>query len=582
MDHCVYRAAEQGIVDVFLEVIDIERYPLGDLVTPHNNSVLHIHLASQAKKGAASISFVNQILTLCPNLLWKLNNNNQTLLHLAARYGHDNIVRLLIEKMREDPDQISLVIENKDKETPLHEAVRFKHIEVVRILIEEDIDGLQGSNEIGETPFYLAVEREYGDIVKVMLESSIRKGAYHGPMGRTALHASVFSNNHELTRLLLLSEWALNKKHDDEGWYPIHYAARYGYTKVVEALLDADTSAAYYVTKKEKMTALHLAARHGHINVMKGLVSRCPCSAELVDARNCNAVHFVMESKKREAIIFVLKTPSLRKLVNEYNGDGNATIHQLAISSGPPILNFIEHPEVDAHKFNKHNFNTLDLLLQFGNYHLVPATEIKSRWVWCGLKRGRRITNINNGDEIQEDGSKEDTWNVKEGRDGNLVAAALIATVAFTAGLTVPGGFKDKTGSPILLQSEAFKVFIVANYVALLLSSMAVLTHLRSIFLEKHHERLIIQSFIKQVSETHFAVISMLIAFVSGTYAILAPSRKFNTGLLVLAIGAYVHHCYKSVRIIRAGNKISLEYILGGRIKKTLSSRFLRKYLTSW
>ncbi|KAM7264522.1 hypothetical protein ACFE04_002205 [Oxalis oulophora] len=282
------------------------------------------------------------------------------------------------------------------------------------------------------------------------------------------------------------------------------------------------------------MTALHLAARHGHINVMRWLVLCCPCSAELVDARNCNAVHFVMESKKRDAIIFVLKTPSLRKLVNEYNGDGNAPTHQLAISSGPPVLNFIKHPEVDAHKFNKHNNNTLDLLLQFGNYHLVPATKIKSRWVWCGLKRGRRIANISNGDEIQEGndlskvemkrkkGSKEDTWNfVKEGRDGQLIAAALIATVAFTS--------RQK--------------YIFGD------------------------ERLIIQSFIREVTETRFAVISMLIAFVSGTYAILAPSRKFNTGLFALAIVAYMHHYYRSAWIIQAANKTPWDY-LEGRIKK--------------
>ncbi|XP_038886803.1 ankyrin repeat-containing protein ITN1-like, partial [Benincasa hispida] len=58
------------------------------------------------------------------------------------------------------------------------------------------------------------------------------------------------------------------------------------------------------------------------------------------------------------------------------------------------------------------------------------------------------------------------------------VVAALIATVAFTAVFTVPGGNNSDQGIPILIQNKAFMVFAAADALALIASSVSVMMFL--------------------------------------------------------------------------------------------------------
>ncbi|KAH0670428.1 hypothetical protein KY289_024921 [Solanum tuberosum] len=104
----------------------------------------------------------------------------------------------------------------------------------------------------------------------------------------------------------------------------------------------------------------------------------------------------------------------------------------------------------------------------------------------------------------------------------HLVVAALIMTVTFTAGFTLPGGFDSDRVSPdkgmaILLKSTSFGVFVVTNAIAFTSSAAAVFTH-----------------FAMGASITYIpgsdaglmfvAMSAVVIAFVTGMYATLAHS----------------------------------------------------------
>ncbi|XP_042984404.1 protein ACCELERATED CELL DEATH 6-like [Carya illinoinensis] len=65
----------------------------------------------------------------------------------------------------------------------------------------------------------------------------------------------------------------------------------------------------------------------------------------------------------------------------------------------------------------------------------------------------------------------------------HLVVAALITTVTFAAGITMPGGFiggddHRHPGSAVLRKSAAFQVFIITNALSLMLSSSSIFIHL--------------------------------------------------------------------------------------------------------
>lgn len=70
---------------------------------------------------------------------------------------------------------------------------------------------------------------------------------------------------------------------------------------------------------------------------------------------------------------------------------------------------------------------------------------------------------------------------LKEAAQSRLVVAALIATVSFTAGFTLPGGFDqnigDDMGMAVLKGRTAFKICLISNAVAFMSSTIAILLY---------------------------------------------------------------------------------------------------------
>lgn len=76
------------------------------------------------------------------------NNEDRTILHIAALKGFEDLIRLLVEQYDAD-----INIEDKLGEVPLHVAVDNHHIQIARYLVEkgsdysEDVVDILGSSE---------------------------------------------------------------------------------------------------------------------------------------------------------------------------------------------------------------------------------------------------------------------------------------------------------------------------------------------------------------------------------------------------------------------------------------------------
>ncbi|XP_062173075.1 uncharacterized protein LOC133878502 [Alnus glutinosa] len=606
MDYDSYNAATEGNIEFFKN----RQSDLDRLLTPNENTVLHIYIIALKSKSQSTTpivgsesttlnagsksttKFVEEILEMCSKLLKKANTKGETPLHMAARYGHDDIVEVLIKYCAKTLDEdleggIGPAVKdllrtmNKKNDTALHEAVRYHHLKVVQLLIETDPDFSYAANDANETPLYIAAERGFEDVVIEILDKC-KSPMHGGPLGRTALHAAVIRNHRgttyifswfnlvmSITRRILNKIEGISRIVDNNGWTPLHFAAYFYSSSLAEKLLDKDRDVAY-MKDKEGRTALHIAAHEGNSGIVSLIVSKCPDCCELVDNRGWNLLHvaFKGEYPLEETIKIILENSSLSNLLNEENVDGDTPLHFYS-NSQQRGENFVNHPLVDKMAFNKENLSAWDIAI--ANYEKLPEKKQIEIILAMPYRRPRRIIacqfdHIPELSKLEEEREKEEEKKrismLQKASEAHLVVGALITTVTFAACISMPGGFvgseegSSHPGSALLRKNGAFIAFIIADTISMVLSSSAVFIHLLMPFLfneryydkelqtysdEELRDKLLYMAFRLIL----WAMIAMVLAFVTGTYVVLVPSLGLAIpnciiGLSFLAILLFV------------------------------------------
>ncbi|XP_028788299.1 ankyrin-2-like [Neltuma alba] len=314
-------------------------------------------------KAAMKETFVIEALGECPTLVLKANVKDETILHVAARYGHHQIVKTLVDFAKAFPKHMDEVGAEK---------------RLIRALDHSYF----GKNIGDETPLYIAVERRYWNVVNTILDKS-NSPQYNGPNGRTALHAAILHcSKEEVVSKLLAKNSSAAKEADENGWVPLHLAALYTNSDMIRVLLENDRSTAYMRDKKRR-TALHFAALREDSSVMRKILEYCPDCCELVDEKGSNALHYTAMREDNylsgglEQIM--QDAPQISNLCNEKDDDGNTPLHLLGrhAPKWKKDANHYDHPlleplpRVDKMAFNKYNQTALDIAIDAVRPHLA-------------------------------------------------------------------------------------------------------------------------------------------------------------------------------------------------------------------
>lgn len=258
-----------------------------------------LHVASRHNL----ISVVKGILTqnVCAD---QPNGYHETSLSIAAREGHEVIVKLLLNRNDVDAN-------HKDHwgNTPLSLATMGGHKAVIEMLINREDTKLNSENDDGDTPLSVAARIGHDEIVRSLLERGVDLDSKNCRR-QTPLHRATFQGHYLIVKLLLQHD-ADTEARDDNGQTPLLLAADDGRSRVVELLLqhNADIEARDH----RNQTPLFHAAFNDHYKVVE-LLLRHKANIEARDLRNQTPLFHAAANDQ----------PSVVELLLQYNADTEA------------------------------------------------------------------------------------------------------------------------------------------------------------------------------------------------------------------------------------------------------------------
>lgn len=192
---------------------------------------------------------------------------------IATLNGHEDMVRILLDA-HADPN-----FGDRLGRRPLQLAAASNLVSLVKLLITSKAD-VNSADFEGSTPLYEAVSQGYLLVVLELLQSVASPNCISDK--KTALYVAATANFPKIVWALLSAGARVNAKSVmNTGSFPaigtaLHAAARKGFTKIVEMLLDgADINEKISIERKvlqPKTSPLMLAASEGHDRVVSVLL----------------------------------------------------------------------------------------------------------------------------------------------------------------------------------------------------------------------------------------------------------------------------------------------------------------------
>ncbi|KAI1734559.1 hypothetical protein F4680DRAFT_338996 [Xylaria scruposa] len=320
----------------------------------------------------------------------KKNSQGRSLLDLAAEYGHEGVVKLLIDTRF-----------GTDMQAPLASATKNGHVGVVNILLFNGAD-VNTTDQDGWTPLSWAAANGWDEIVLGLLGRGAvveaETNTYQTPLSHAA------ENGHVISVEKLIDHGAAVDTRSESGRTPLSYAAQNGHDAVVRLLLQ--TGADVDAKDNNGWTPLLWASANGHEAIIENLINY----GAYVDVRSDSG-----------------QTPLWYAA-----GNGHETVLKLLLASGTADVNARSDAGVTPLSWAAGNDREVivTLLLEHG----VDA-NVKDDWGWTPLSYAAKdgytaiVDALLNADADVEckddDGWTPLLWAVANGHEA--VAARLLA-----------------------------------------------------------------------------------------------------------------------------------------------------------
>ncbi|KAI3465741.1 hypothetical protein Pfo_022404 [Paulownia fortunei] len=546
-DYDLYLAAKNGSLDDFGRFLDrvsaAEHASFGDIlrrVSPAGNTFLHV----AAKYGNEDI--VTYIAAKDPSLVLNKNSNGETALHLAAKAGDGSMVKALVlihkdllvlnSQAGNEADENNLLrAKNERGNTALHEALINGRDSISQYLIQEDPELSYYQNQEGESALYLAAKAGSANCVSSILGLSTDQERINEQFKKhSPIQAAIEGKNRDVLEAMLNMNPSFIQSRDGEGRTPLHYAASLGYLEEVHYLLHQSAPSA---TQRDKSGSfpIHLASIKGHVDIISLLLGDCPDPGELLDRDGRNILHLAAKNGRCKVVSYILNNPDLKELINMKDKHGNVPLHLATLYWHPKIVSALTWDKrVDIKLVNDKGMTALDAAEYYYMWYDPP---FRQRLTWAALKAAgtpRSLSVKTIGRETPKKSSNME--NYKERVNTLLLVSTLVATITFAAGFTVPGGYNSSDrdlGIATMLRDKGFHIFVFCDTIAMY-SSIVVAVAL--IWAQLGDLNLVLNALTLAVPLLGIALGMMSMAFTAGVFLVVSKLRWLRTAVLVMGI----------------------------------------------
>ncbi|KAF2300049.1 hypothetical protein GH714_007635 [Hevea brasiliensis] len=314
MDPSLREAASEASVHSFIDAVERisaeKKLCVSSIINqlgPSENSLLHMVTSSGNEEIAQLIAYH------FPWLICKRNIKGDTALHIAARGGMLNTIQILVSCGKDFPSKDS----SDSSSTGGHDPQVWYY-----------------QNKEGWSPLYMAVKIGDFQIFRLLLQA---------PTGHSDL---------------------VNKL---EGNPPAHATIIEGKIDMLEEMAKVNPELMQLKDGKRR-NVLHWAAHRGHVKVIKELLKQWPYPEELLNKEGQNILHVAAKSGKNNVVKYILETPTLVKLLNEKDINGNTPLHLAAMHSHPAVvLTLTWEKKTNINLLNNESLTAFDVSPRFSN-----------------------------------------------------------------------------------------------------------------------------------------------------------------------------------------------------------------------
>nr|CCA24177.1 ankyrinlike protein putative [Albugo laibachii Nc14] len=244
--------------------------------------------------------------------------NEQTALHIAARFGRCETIRLLLKSGVAASGHVEacrilvsfgFLVDcyTTRGRTPLMYAAKGNHVEVVKYLVGEGGANVNEKNENGASSLYIASHEGHIETVKLLLSLGADVNSCNRTC-HTSLHVAVAEHHGEVATYLINA--VANKNAVDATGVSIwHEAAGAGSLSMIGLLLRNDVVLDSH-TQFDKISSrhpFHYAVLEGHLDFAEAMLVRGLIDVNLQDCDECTAVYYAATTGRDDILSMLLK-----------------------------------------------------------------------------------------------------------------------------------------------------------------------------------------------------------------------------------------------------------------------------------